>query len=91
MLQLTEERSEFKGKLLIDDMRQDVIRALCCTVIRLCHKNSTCATDMGNKQCGVKLQNEIALTWCFQLFLFNLNGNIFENASLLKIYSDKMF
>lgn len=62
MLQLNSDLSSVKGKLLIDDMGQDVTRALCCTIIRLCHKNSACAMDKGEKQCGVKLQNEIVLT-----------------------------
>lgn len=49
-----------KGKLLIDGMGQDVIRALRCTVIRLCHTSFTCATDAGDKQRGERLQNTIA-------------------------------
>lgn len=53
--QLNPDLYAVKGKLLIDDMGQDVIRALCCTIIRLCHTNFTCAMDVGDKQCGEKL------------------------------------
>jgi len=55
MHQLNSDLPTVKGKLLIDDMGQDVIPALCCTVIRLCHTNFTRAMDVGNRQCGEKL------------------------------------
>lgn len=44
--QFNSDFSAVKGKLLIAYMRRDVIHVLCCTIIRICHTNFKCATDV---------------------------------------------